>query len=341
MAAIIERADLQQPAPAAGGPSGIIPINYATEIITAAAETSVALRTFRSVRMPTGVTSMPVVQALPSAEWVLQTPLTGAGNALTRKPATEPQWQNLVLTAEELACVVVIPEAVLEDASINLWNEIKPMVAEAIGQKIDLTVFFGATDVAAAPAVQPSKPPSFPPGLHPQAETAGQAHAVVDPDFLAALLAAFDDVEGSGFDVTTVYGGRGLRGLLRGLVDSTGRPLYLTDFKGTERYETILGANLELVGFRGWMSDESLAIVGDPNYAIIGMRHDGIQYRILDQASIDVSAARDGSEIVNLAQQDSVALRCRFRMGFVVANPPTGATPAGFPFATVTPDVTP
>jgi hypothetical protein len=56
---------------------------------------------------------------------------------------------------------------------------------------------------------------------------------------------------------------------------------------------------------------------------------------VLTEAMIDISAAQDGSAMINLAQQDSVALRVRARFGFAVANPPTKLNPTAstrYPF---------
>ena len=80
-------------------------------------------------------------------------------------------------------------------------------------------------------------------------------------------------------------------------------------------------------------------MVGDPTKAILGTRTD-ISFRVLTEASLDVSALQDGSQIVRLAQQDSVALRVRARFGFAVANPVTHLNPVAatrYPFAAINP----
>jgi len=324
---IIERADLVAHDGPPTGP-GLIPIEYSTEIIQAATEASVAMQTFRTMRMPTGVTNLPVLAALPNVGWVNETPLTGSGSEATVKPATEQGWENVVLTAEELAAIVVIPEAVLEDSTVNLWAEITPRLGEAIAMKVDEVCFFGGS------AGHP-KPATFADGLYTQALAAGQVAdggAIVD-DFNTA----FGYVESAGFDVSDVYGSRLIKTSLRGQKDSTGAPIYLESFRDDGRTDQIYGASINYVAGQAWDSALALSVLGDADCAILGIRTD-MQTKVLDQASIDISAAKDGSQMVNLAQQDLVALRVRFRFAFAVANPVNVlAESAGFPFAAVAP----
>ncbi|MEI3184207.1 MAG: phage major capsid protein [Lachnospiraceae bacterium] len=59
------------------------------------------------------------------------------------KQTTRQAWDNVYLTAGELAVIVPIPESVLDDAEIDIMGEITPRVNEAIGQKVDAAIIFG------------------------------------------------------------------------------------------------------------------------------------------------------------------------------------------------------
>ena len=89
-------------------------------------------------------TRMPVLDMLPMAYWV------NGDNGF--KQTSEQAWDNVYLTAEELAVIVPIPEAVVDDASFDILGEIQPRVVEAIGQRVDSAIIFGVNRPAAWPA---------------------------------------------------------------------------------------------------------------------------------------------------------------------------------------------
>ena len=74
-------------------------------------------------------TRIPVLSMLPLAYWV---------NGDTGYKQTSRQaWENVYLTAGELAVIVPIPEAVLADAEFDILGEVTPRVNEAIGLRVD------------------------------------------------------------------------------------------------------------------------------------------------------------------------------------------------------------
>ena len=115
-----------------------------------------------------------------------------------------------------------------------------------------------------------------------------------------------------------------------------GVPIYTNDFRDDGRVNAVYGEAIDFdrTGYLGAAD----AVAGDTTMAILATRTD-MTYKFLTEAMIDISAAQDGSAMLNLAQQDSVALRVRARFAYAVANPPTRLSPAAatrFPFAVMT-----
>ena len=72
---------------------------------------------------------------LPLAYWV-------DGDTGFKQTAAQA-WDKKKLYAEELAVIIPIPEAVLDDSNYDIWGEVKPRIVEAMGQRIDEAVLFG------------------------------------------------------------------------------------------------------------------------------------------------------------------------------------------------------
>lgn len=317
---LIERGEHQYAAPD-GSKSGLIPIEYATQIIQSAVDESAALRSFRRIPMSTKVEHLPVLDALPIAKWVNGEPdATAVGG---KKSVTEMAWKGVVLHAEEIAAIVPVHESVLEDMSIDLWAQVRPQLAAAIGVALDLAVFLG-TD----------KPASWPAAIIPAATTATNTVASTAAP-ATDYNALFGLVEADGYEVTGVFAKTSEKSRLRG-ANASGVPIYVNEFRGDGRVDAVYGETLyfDRSGFLG----ANDAVAGDTSMAIIGTRTD-LTWKLLTEATIDISAAQDGSAMLNLAQQDSVALRVRARFAFAVANPPnrlnTNAA-TRYPFAVLT-----
>lgn len=299
------------------------------EIWQAAVEFSAALRTFRRVNMGTKLVKYPVIAALPDASF-----LSGedADDSNSVKPTTAMTWTDRDLVAEEIAGIVVIPENVIADASFNLWDEIRPRIAEAVGATLDAAVFFGV-----------NAPSSWPDGLVPAAiaanndvaegssipEGSGAANDLAE-DINATLALVEDD----GYDPTAIFAKRSLRSRVRGLRDENNSPIYVQTLaeNGSRNVPSIYGVSTEYVTNGAWDNTEATLLVGDPRYAILGIRED-LTYKFLDQAAVTI-----GGNLVSLAERDLVGLRFKMRVGFQTAETKTlegGAT--AYPFAVLTP----
>ncbi len=96
------------------------------EIIAEAPKSSVLLSRAKKVRLSAKKAKQPVLATLPEAYWV--------NGDTGLKQTTKSTWKNINITAEELAVIVPIPDALLDDADVPLWDEVKPLLVEAIGK---------------------------------------------------------------------------------------------------------------------------------------------------------------------------------------------------------------
>jgi HK97 family phage major capsid protein len=299
-----------------GDISALVPEEVSTAILTDITAQSAALSAFRRIPMSSKQTKMPVLATLPAAYWV-------EGDAGLKK-TTELSWANKYITAEELAVIVPIPEAVLDDAGFDVFAMIQPMIAEAFARKLDAAVFLGE-----------GTPASWPTAIVPAALAAGHAVArgtnAANKGGLAADISdAFALVEADGFSVNAVMADVSYRGKLRNVRNASG------DRLAEVSTDSAYGVGISYP-MRGMWGNGVEAIVGDASQGIIAIRQD-LTFKVLDQAVI---TDENGAVILNLSQQDSVAVRVVARYGFQVANTirrenEDGAT--RYPFAVVTAD---
>lgn len=249
-------------------------------------------------------TRIPVLDMLPMAYWV-------NGDA-GMKGTTRQAWDNVFLTAEELAVIVPIPEAVVDDASFDIMGEIQPRVMEAIGLRVDGATIFGV-----------NRPASWRADILTTARQAGNnVSPGTSPNYYDLLLGEggiIGKVEESGRMVTGAVSSMAMRAKLRGIKDNDGRPIFKSDMQGSTQY-ALDGAPMYFPQNGSFDQTRAQLIVGDFSQAVYAIRQD-VTVKILDQGVIQDP---DTKQIIyNLAQQDMIALRVVFRMGWALPNPAT------------------
>ena len=249
-------------------------------------------------------TRVPVLDMLPMAYWV------NGDNGF--KQTSEQAWDNVFLTAEELAVIVPVPEAVIDDASFDIMGEIQPRVVEAIGQRVDSAIIFGV-----------NRPAGWPADIITRARQAGNNVAPGSgTDYYNLIMGEnglIDRVEKSGRMVTGAVSAMGMRAKLRSIRTDSGQPIFKSDMQGSTQY-ALDGAPMYFPQNGSFDTSVAQLVVGDWSQAVYAIRQD-ITVKILDQGVIQNPT--DGKIVYNLAQQDMVALRVVFRMGWALPNPAT------------------
>ena len=288
--------------------AGLIPEPVTREIFQGVVEQSAVLKAGRKLPNMTAKTqSINVLDMLPMAYWV------DGDNGY--KQTSNQAWEKKKLYAEELAVIIPIPEAVLEDTNYDIWGEVKPRIVEAMGRRIDEAVIFGQ-----------GKPSTWRKGIVATAFDAGAyvrqaAGTVQDPVDLYQDIMGVDGViakaEESGYMPTGVMSAVGMRAQLRGLTDTTGQPIFVSGMQGKPSY-MLDGMEMTFPMNGAWDASEALMIVGDFSQLVYSIRQD-VTYKILTEATIVDPTTKE--VVYSLAQQDMVALRAVMRLGWEIPNP--------------------
>lgn len=258
-------------------------------------------------------TRVPVLSMLPLAYWV---------NGDTGFKQTSRQaWENVYLTAAELAVIVPIPEAVIADSDFDILGEVTPRVNEAVGQRVDQAILFGV-----------NRPSEWQNDIITAARQAGNnVPGGITYDTLMGENGLLSKVENCGYAVDGVVAAMTAKASLRGIKDENGHPLYTKDMQGATPY-ALDGAPMFFPENGSFDTSVARMVAGNFKQLVYSIRQD-IDVKLLDQAVIQDPATKE--IVFNLAQQDMIALRVTFRMGWALPNPATRMNDAraNVPFA--------
>lgn len=301
------------------GAEALIPEDRASEIIQGTIQSSSVLSMGRKLADMTAKQSkLPVLDSLPVAYFV------DGDNG--QKKTTKQAWDKKVIYAEEIAVIVPIPEAVLDDAEYDIWAEVKPRVQEAFGKVIDEAILFGT-----------GKPTNWRDGLVPSIPEAAKISLAKTPDLYDATLAeggSIAAVEASGYFVTGHVADISMRAKLRGLKDTNGHPLFMSNMQNAGNY-SLDGSAITFPRNGSFDKAQALMISGDFSQLVYSIRKD-ITFKLFTEGVVQNP---DGSIAYNLMQNDMVALRAVMRLGWEIPNPVNGLEKdkaKRFPFAAIT-----
>lgn len=284
------------------GADTLIPEERAREIIQGVVTQSAVLaRGRRLPNMSSRTYKMPVLDMLPLAYFV--------NGDTGQKKTTKMAWDKKFITAEEIAVIVPIPEAVLDDSDYDIWGEVRPRVEEAFGKVIDSAVLFSE-----------NKPNSWRDGLVASATTAGSIVTLGTEDSLYDKIMGEDGViakvEDSGYFVTGHMADISMRAKLRGLKDTIGQPIFKSDMQNGTNY-SLDGSPMNFPNNGAFDKSQALMISGDFSQLVYSIRQD-ITFKLFTEGVVQNT---DGSIAYNLMQQDMVALRAVMRLGWEIPNP--------------------
>ena len=284
------------------GAESLIPTQESNEIIQGAITQSAVLsRGRRLANMTSRQYKMPVLDMLPIAYFV--------NGDTGQKQTTKQQWDKKYITAEEIAVIVPIPEAVLDDSEYDIWAEVRPRITEAFGKVIDSAILFGV-----------DKPTSWRNDVVATATAAGTIVTLGSADNLYDKIMSEDGViakvENCGYFVNGHMADISMRAKLRGLKNTNGDPLFKSDLQGSTQY-ALDGSPMVFPNNGAFDKSKALMISGDFSQLVYSIRQD-ITFKLFTEGVVQNT---DGSIAYNLMQNDMVALRAVMRLGWEIPNP--------------------
>ena len=288
----------------------LMPEDVAREILGTIAEESVVMNLGRRLpNMSRKTRRQPVWTQLPQAYFV--------NGDTGLKQSTMVNWDNVFIEAEEIACYVVIPDAVADDADYDILAEAKPGIVSAIGKTFDQAVLYGI-----------NAPSSWPDPITIGADEAGHNVTVGDVGDLYDDIMGEDGVlakiEEDGFMPSGHVAALRMRAKLRGLrekdVDgnATGQPIFVSAKMADGKSSYSLDGETLMFPRNGAIDPaRTLLVSGDWSQLVWAVRQD-LTYKVITEGVITDA---DNNIIMNLPQQDSSALRVVFRVGWALPNP--------------------
>jgi len=275
----------------------LMPEEVSNAILNDLQSDSAAMTLFRHIPMSRAQVRLPVLSALPTAYFV--TGDTGL------KQTTEANWANKFLNAEELACIVPIPDAVLEDMEFDAWGSVIPLCRQAIGRALDAAIFFGS-----------NKPASWPVEIATAAAAAGNVvtrgtNAAATGGVYGDLSALYATIEVDGYVVDGLAAATTYRGKLRDARSTMG--VALDDDFAQEIKEAI---TYPMRGLWPTGSGAAEVIAGDFSQGLLGVRRD----ITIDRSQEAIIQDNTGAIVYNAFQQDMTLVRLTARFAFQVAN---------------------
>jgi HK97 family phage major capsid protein len=279
--------------------AALVPEEVSTAMLTSMSAKSAVLDLGVNIPISRNQTRFPVLSALPTAYFVSGD--TGL------KQTTKAAWDNKYMYVEEIATIVPIPEAVLDDAGFDVWGAIQPLMETAIARTLDAAVIFGTN----APSTWATEG-----NLVGKAVAAGNVVARGTNNAAAGgLHGDLSDLVGTleedGYIPNGAIGNVTTRGRLRKVRATDGQILNLPEDIPTIQYPE------SLAGLWPTGTNAAEVLAGDFTKLVVGVRQD-MTYKLITEGVITDNT---GAIVYNLPQQDMVALRLVFRAAYAVANP--------------------
>lgn len=274
--------------------SDLLPREISELIFEDAREASVVQQAARRIPLTGAGKAIPYISGTPQASWV------GEGG---RKPVSDATVGTLTMDPKKLAVIVPFSEEYLSTDNVDLFDELRPAIAESFGQAFDAAALHGVATPFTAFLAQTTNLQVLGAGASTYVDLVNAMGTVVDDGYRVngwaysdrAEIALLGDVDTDGRPILTTVGDASFANRL------VGRPA----FRGESVDRLVAGTP----------SDRTLAFGGDWSKAAWGAVGE-IEYDISNQATLTLT----DTSTLNLWQDNLVALRAEAYYGFATRD---------------------
>lgn len=260
--------------------AGDVPVEIAKEVMKNVIDQASILKVCKKVPMTSDTKTIPRMINSGTASWVAE------GDKID---TTIPEFDYPQLKACKLAVIVPVTREKINDTIMNVMSEVKQAMADTFAAAIDKACIFGTNSPFDTNLI-----------------TAIGSNTVTSNSPLPIDISnAMGLVEDNHYDCNGILMGISQKRAFREVTNDA-------TFKNEISTKSAYGVPIEFV--RNWDNAKSMLITGDFSKALVGTR-EGMSYEILREATIE-----SGSETINLAQRDMIAIKATMRMGFVVVD---------------------
>lgn len=242
---------------------------------------------------PTGIT-VPFWDGEVTASWV---------DEGGKKPLTKGGFDQFVIEPKKIAAIIPMSAEVVRANPLNYINVMREKVAEAFAIAFDQAALHGTNTPFGTYVDETTKSVSLVPEAAEGEVAAPNAYTASNN---ALSLLVNDGKKWTGGLMDTIA-----EPIINDSLDKNGRPLFneptYGDTNSLTRTGRILGRPTTIAD--GVKNGTTLGYYGDFQKILWG-QIGGISYDVSDQATLDLSAAQDGSGLTSLWQHNLVAVRC-------------------------------
>ena len=271
-----------------------LPNDISAEILQKTQEGSAVMQLARQIPLPGRGVQIPVIASDPTASWVTE---TGS------KPVSTPSLSKKIMQAHKLAVIVPFSDEFRRDLAA-LYNALVSRLPGVLAKTFDATCFFGPSAGSLANFDNLS------------AVTNIKLDENVSSPVYAGLVGADGAIATAGGLMNGIILAPQGKSVMLGALDGDGRPLFnavtengISRVLGAPTYFATAAYKAGTSGTSG--NPDILGFAGDWSHALYG---------VVEGVKIDVSTEAtlvDGTNTINLFQQNMFAVRAEIEVGFV------------------------